>query len=596
MNRVGSNSSWGRSKRPWRERLRRIWRDYQWPVLVGLELFLLLLGYIGFQQYGAARGRSATPLDTVYLTLQLVTLESGALTGPLNWKLEAARLLLPAMTAYTAAVAFAALFRDQVQRITMWFIRDHIVICGLGRKGILLADHFREQGDRVLCIEQSKSQCRVRGALALVGDATDVEVLRKAAVHRARWLIAVCGDDGVNAEIAVAARGLARRRKRGALTCVIHIVDPRLCVLLRERELAAEEGARFRLELFNIFDHGARILLREHPPLDDSGPPLDHPPRLLVVGLGGLGQSLIVHAARDGWHARSGNDASMRITVVDREADSLVASLEARYPRLAQVCELVPRQMDVRSAAFQRAEFLRDSQGQCNVDVAYICLDNDSLGLHAGLTVLQNTRPHPLPIVVRMAKATGLASLVRHGDDGDEAFGNLHVFGLHDRVCTGDLVLGGTHEILARATHEEYVRHQEQLGQTPPTNPLMVAWEALPESIRESNRRQVDHIGLKLRAIAHGIAPLTDWEAASFHFSADQVQVMARMEHERWRQELYQSGWAHAPGPKDPGKKTHPSLLPWDELPQAERETNCIAVRELPAFLARAGLQVYRLR
>jgi hypothetical protein len=590
-----------RSERPWATRwgrLRRLWRDYRWPILLGLEIILLWCGYRGFQAYSAAQGESPTTLDILYVTLQLVAMESGALTGPLNWQLEVARLLLPAVTAYTAAAAFAVLFREQVQRISLWFIRDHVVICGLGRKGFLLASRFRDQGARVLCIELDETSdrlplCRERGVLALVGNATDPAVLQRAAVQRARWLIAVCGDDGVNAETAVAARQLAGRRRRGALTCIIHIVDPQLCVLLREREIAAGAVPRFRLELFNVFDRGARILLREHPPVSSSP---DAPPHLLVIGLGGLGASLVAHAVQNWRDQFPAGGVRLPITVIDHEADARIEALAVRYPRLAEVCQLVPLQLDVRSPAFQRAEFLSGPAGEPAVDIIYICLDNDSLALHAALTLLPSTRASSLPIVVRMSREGGLATLLRPTGEADDVYRNLHPFSLLEEVCTTELVLGGTHEILARATHREYVLHQEGIGQTPETNPQMVAWDALPEAVRESNRQQVDHIGQKLEAVGHGIAPLTDWDAASYAFSPDQVERMARMEHERWCQELRESGWTFAAGPKSPAKKTHPALLPWEKLPEEEREKNRLAARELPAFLARAGLQVYPLR
>ncbi len=585
----------------WRRRLRAFWRDYQWPVILGLGFIALVLGYIGFAKHVAARGESLSPLDLFYLTLQLIPMNSGAVSGSVSWELEVARLLIPAVAVYTAVKALAMIFREQVQLIRLWFIRDHIVICGLGRKGFLLTDHFCERGERVVVIEQDegndlRESCRERGAIVLVGDATDIDLLHKAVVHRAKFLISVCGDDGANAEVAVRAQKLTGDRKRGVLTCVIHIVDPQLCDLLREREIGAEKVSTFRLELFNVFDRGARILWREYPAFSETVEARSRPPHLLVIGLGGMGESLVVQAARD-WRDMHGSAGQrLRITVIDREADWKAESLSVRYPQLAKVCELLPCQMDVRSPEFQRAEFLYDAQGRCDVDMVYICLDDDSLGLQTGLTLLYRMRESVIPIVVRMVEDAGLATLLRGGDDSKSTFANLHAFGLLDRTCTADLVLGGTHEVLARAIHEEYVRHQEQLGEAPQTNPVMVLWNNLPERLKESNRRQVDHIRVKIEAIRCGIAPLTDWDAASFEFTSDEVELMARMEHERWCEELRLDGWTYAAGSKDPDARTNPDLVSWEVLPDLEKEKNRITVRELPGFLARAGFQVYRLR
>lgn len=37
--------------------------------------------------------------------------------------------------------------------------------------------------------------------------------------------------------------------------------------------------------------------------------------------------------------------------------------------------------------------------------------------------------------------------------------------------------------------------------------------------------------------------------------------------HESWMKMHLDAGWTYAPGEFDPVKKTHPNLLPWDQLP-----------------------------
>ena len=266
-----------------------------------------------------------------------------------------------------------------------------------------------------------------------------------------------------------------------------------------------------------------------------------------------------------------------------------------RYPQLARICKLVSHEMDVYSPEFQRAEFLYNSQELCDVDAVCICLDGDSLGLYAGLTLLRQLRHHRIPIVIRMTEGTGLATLLQGQHSGKGTFDNLHAFRLLDRTCTPDLLLGGTHEILAQAVHEEYVRHQRHLGETAQTNPALVPWDSLPEYVKESNRHQVDRIGIKLKAIGCGITSLSDWDAASFDLAPDEVERMSRLEHESWVEQRRRDGWVYATGPKDPERQTHPDLVPWKDLPESERDKNRNAARELPSFLARAGFQIYRL-
>jgi RyR domain-containing protein len=43
-----------------------------------------------------------------------------------------------------------------------------------------------------------------------------------------------------------------------------------------------------------------------------------------------------------------------------------------------------------------------------------------------------------------------------------------------------------------------------------------------------------------------------------------------REHHEQWARGLREQGWQH--GPRDPAAKTHPGLLPYSELPAAQRD------------------------
>ncbi len=68
---------------------------------------------------------------------------------------------------------------------------------------------------------------------------------------------------------------------------------------------------------------------------------------------------------------------------------------------------------------------------------------------------------------------------------------------------------------------------------------------------------------------------------------------MAGKEHKRWRQQGKQDGCVYGLE-KDAVKKTNPDLLPWDELPEDEKEKNHTFIRGIPRLLARAGFQIER--
>jgi len=587
-----------------RKRLHPIWQAVEWPLVGGIWVLALVLAYVGLSRYSSVLGEKATGLDFFYRALQLIVLESGGMQGPLPWQLNAARFLLPAVAGYAAVQALLAVFREQWQLFRVRFIKNHAVICGLGERGLRLAQEFLNHGYRVVAVEGDDEnplidRCREEGAIVLAGDATDIRLLGKAGIRRAKYLVAVCPDDGTNAEIAVHARDLVRSRKGRTLTAFVHIVDLELGSLLSGGELAAAEGQAFRLEFFNVLERGARLMLAEHSPFQEAAGVGGRPPHMVIVGLGKLGRSLAVQAARIWWMDGGRRDGRLRISAIDKAAESKVELLRLQFPQLDEACEFDVRQMDKNAPEFERGDFLCDTRGGCDVDAVYICFDDDVHALVTALTLHRKTRPHKVPIVVRMSREAGLAALMME-DRGAFDFGHVHVFGLLDKTCSLEALLGGTHEILARAIHEDYVRRQEEAGATPQTNPSMVGWDDLPEQLKESNRGQADHIEVKLAAVGCGIQPLTDWDTASFELLPENVKEvfdverLARMEHERWNEERRRQGWSYAPGPKNIKKKTSPHLVPWEKLSEEVKELDRDTVRALPSVLAQAGFQVYR--
>jgi hypothetical protein len=587
-------------------RLREFWHEYQWPFIVGLTAAAVVLGWIGFWKHFAAVGEPRSPLDIAYTTLQLFTLESGSVSGPVPWELEIARVLAPVAAGFMAVKALAVLFREEFRVFWLRFRSDYVVICGLGRKGLLLARAFRELGDRVVVVEKDEGNdmigpCRDDGAIVTVGDARDPHLLRRIRVERAKLVISVCGDDGVNAEVAVRTREIAERtdsRVKG----YIHIVDPRLCTLLRLRGLSESEEEGFRLEYINFFEIGARQLLDLYSPLDRAEA---EPQHVLLIGLGVFGETLLIELARR-WRSEGLSDGScLPVTVIDIVAQERTNSLKIRYPRLDSICDLEALPLDVNSPGFEEGRFLDDGNGRGKVTCAYVCLDDDPSALSTALTLHHRLRGRQVPIVVRMAYEGGLGTLLaRRGASAE--YENLHAFGLLEKTCKPDLLEEGIRDVLARAIHEHYVEKREaELEELPPEErpverePAMEPWERLDEEYKYSNRHQARHIPVKLRAVGCVLAPLTDWDAAEgFEFSEDEsnneVELLAQMEHERWKEERESRGWK--PGPRDRDAKTTPFLIPWDELPPYAQNNARNTARVLPQVLSRAGFQIRRGR
>ncbi|RPJ63563.1 MAG: hypothetical protein EHM12_01990, partial [Dehalococcoidia bacterium] len=224
----------------------------------------------------------------------------------------------------------------------------------------------------------------------------------------------------------------------------------------------------------------------------------------------------------------------------------------------------------------------------------YICLGDESEALSATLRLQEHLKQSGIPAVVRMKIGEGLSALLQQS--ADKAGNNIQVyaFPLLEESCTPELIWGGsTYEILAQAIHDDYTRNAMGRGETPEINRSMVPWEELSENLRESNRNQAEHILEKLESFGYDFVLSPDLNPKLVEFSANEIEQMSKMEHTRFVDERLRAGWRYG-SPKDDINKISPTLIPWDELSEEEKNKDRTTVTAIPEFLAKAGFQVYR--
>jgi hypothetical protein len=572
--------------------------DYKWPLTALIWVLTVTLGCIGWSKYLIATGQAGAFWDVCYNTLKLFNLTFVTLPVQLNVELQIARFLAPAIGLYTAAQGLVSLFPDQVQILKMRFMKNHTVICGLGLKGLLLSDNYKAIGERVLVIESDAKNTMIehskdQGVIVLIGNATDPQLLEKARVKHAKSVIAVCGNDGTNAEIALNVSQLVQRRERRALSCLVHIFDLQLWNLLKEYEILMGKLDTFRLSFFNIYESGARVLLYDYPPFKGDGQASN--PHIVIVGIGRMGESLVLNAARSWRYSDNTAGGRLRITLIDKKAQSKMGLLYLRYPQLEKICEILPVEIDINSPEFERGGFLFDQNGHCDVDIIYICLGAETTALTAGLNLRECMKAFKIPVIVRMNLTSGLSTLLRGNQYKTFSNHYMHVFPLLERTCTPKVIWEGcTNEILARAIHEDYVKNAIKRGETLETNPSIVAWTDLPENLKESNRNQAEHISLKLKRFGYDFSMTRDWDIQLIEFSAAEVEEMGKMEHKRFIDERLREGWTYGAF-KDEKKKISPTLIPWEKLSEEEKDKDRNTVKSIPFFLAKAGYKVNRL-
>ncbi len=503
---------------------------------------------------------------------------------------EIAQQLAPLVVLFLTLKLVTTVFRRQLNQYRARLRRGHAVVCGLDDKSLRIAEGFLEAGRKVTCVAKEGPQdlvdhLRRRGAIVIDGDPTQERTVRAAAAERARYVVCSSELDRDNATTAAIVARLARPSRGESIEIFVHIGELELASLLRS---ATFGRAHARVQFFDLNTIWAHELLRAAPAFGGMASPSSPPPQIVVVGTTPLAQSLVLEAARH-WHDRSAPDAArLRLRLVGPDAPGVCALLVRRYPCLERRSQLIADERSIEVGIANEFVGLFDSP-DARRDALYLCLadEGDNLGL-----AMQARREFegegPALLVPATAWTFQLRTLL-----GEAADRITPVF-YSSRPRSLDLLHDSALESIARAVHASYVdsrRGEADFGE----RPADVPWHSLAPRYREATRRNVDELVSQLNALWYEIAPRYDWDEPLVSFSAEEVDVLARLEHERWYRERVAEGWVYGTVRDESSTpRRSPRLVGWDALPDEAKSINRVLARERPAILARAGFRLVR--
>lgn len=176
-------------------------------------LLLVVFGTVGFMLV-----EHWSFLDSLYMTVTTLTTVGYGEVHPLDTsgKIYAVVLILigAGVVLYILGDMVELLIDINLGRRMKYRIiklRDHQIVCGFGRTGQEVAEHFRENRIPFVVVEQDPQVVREAedmGMLVLEGDASTDEVLLDAQISKARGIVCALPDDTHNTFIALTAKGL----------------------------------------------------------------------------------------------------------------------------------------------------------------------------------------------------------------------------------------------------------------------------------------------------------------------------------------------------------------------------------------------------
>lgn len=187
-------------------------------ISVGLLVATSLIGTIGFR---LIEGYSL--LDSIYMTAITMSTVGFGTVHELSkiGKLFSVILIIISAGTFVYAITTITTFviEGEIRKVFNIFrvnrkvsrLKNHIIICGLGRNGREAAVELLRQKHAFVIIEQDQSVLdefleHHPESLILMGDATHEDVLEKANIHQARGLVSSLSSDAENVYITLTAR------------------------------------------------------------------------------------------------------------------------------------------------------------------------------------------------------------------------------------------------------------------------------------------------------------------------------------------------------------------------------------------------------
>ena len=542
-------------------------------------MITIISGVYGFSTENYRQDYSV--LNSIYSTIRLFTLDTDQVFNEEGLKyvnypltIEIARWSAVAYIMSTILKLVMNFFDQSVQKFIYRLFGNHIVIFGLNKKTEILAKSLlkkKKKKHKVLIIQENNDwnseELKEKGAIILKGNLLEESTFKKAAIHKAKYLIALHDKDAVSLDIIHSVHQFLKVRGNRTIPFYIqqnHYLTQSLFDSIEEK-VSNTKGTNLELHPVSLHSLIARQLLDKHPLYlgyeERAKDPNGNPFHLLFIGFGLTGQQIAIQAIQ---RAHFKNNQPLHITVVDREARKIEQQWLETIPRLNDCVKVNFIKKDIEDHNI--GNYINEHNTK--VTHIYICLDQDEQDTIQGIRLHQQTKE--IPIFIKLQGSQHFANWLHE----DSNFTHLYRFGAWEEVLTEEMVINEELDEMAKKVHEFY------LNSRPGGKP----WTKLSLFLKNSNRAQVDHLETKLFLLglsitdtdSHNLLEDDDFqEKISSEFELD---MLAKIEHQRWNVFHFMNGWDTLPidqfegNHRDTSKKLHGCLVPWEELPKVSEK------------------------
>src|SRR5690606_27630274 len=438
----------------------------------------------------------------------------------------------------------------------------------------LLGDLRRTHDTTGVAIELDPDHCnagalRRDGHLVYFGDGTQSAVLQDVGIRSARFMICFLDKEQTTINVVRALHQITQKHPgKYQVRCFLHIGNAKVSAMLQQSDYFEDERKNgIDLRFFNHHQMIARQFFARLP--YDYAQHMRDPDatfRLIVFGTGETAKALLVQALQV---MDTINPVSPDIIVYGADAEQAGRQLAAEYPGASMVSSIKYMTFD---GAYDHIlnEFVVDPPPHL-VPVVIVAFDDDSANLKLSLEILHATPAAAFRVFALNYHNDGLNALLK---SRQSRLNRLSFFGSLESVCQVELITQERLDITARSIHEDYLQQlSPHPGSASESDAYKQSWDSLNEQAKDANRAQADHIAYKLAMCGKLVATHEPGARmqATWSFTADEVEMLAQVEHTRWMAQRYLAGWRYG-AQRDDRRRLHPSLVDWAMLQEAAKQ------------------------
>ncbi len=493
------------------------------------------------------------------------------------WYLALAKVLGGLVFFMIIAQVIFQIFINQYQIWRLQHQKNHIVICGFANCGQQFALAALTHKKQVIAIDlnitdqQHNFIMQNNNITLLLANPTDKATLMQAAAHKAERIIFASQNNLENLQGINNLREILQQQPTNSQKIAhIQIDDPNLIQSLKEYPHFLKEDQTLKVISFNRHQLIARRFLQTYPLYQYADLRGQDRIRVAIFGFANKAQQMLLQLASSSYY----RDFKVpEIIIIDPQANQHGQEFISHNPGLQdpEICKLKFIDFNIQT---QTLDIFLQTHAN-NLTAILFCIEDDSKNITASLRMRIKTQQTGLalaPIFVQTSK--DISALSVNVDKTPHFEQVLQHFGQIEQTCSWQEIVEASSDKLAKFLHQAYNSHYGN----------NTAWEDLTETFRDANRGAADHLKVKLASLDYWIPEDPSNWSQEVDLTENQ-ELLAKLEHSRWYAERRLNGWQYGTT-RDDTRKIHPCLVPYDDLPENEKDKDRTNIADLQNFFS----------